>query len=82
MVSKPQRVLVLASGYMMRRWVLRMKELWMQGVDAAHLREMVQDKGQGGKEKRIGNSVNICDATPLMSQTPKEARAGFITDLG
>ena len=25
-------------------------------------------QGTSGKEKRIGNSVNICDATPLVSQ--------------
>ena len=57
---------------------MRMKELWR---DAAHLRGMVRDKRQV-ENKCIRKSVNICDTTPLVSQTPKEAHADFITDLG
>ena len=47
---------------------MRTKELGRQGVDAAHLGGMVHDKRQGGKEKRIENSVTICGATPDVSQ--------------
>ena len=41
----------------------------------AHQRGMVQDMRQGGKEKHIENSVNICDATLLVSQN-------HVADLG
>ena len=40
---------------------------------------MVRDKTQGGEDKRIENSVNICGATPFVSQNHVLT---FICDLG
>ena len=40
---------------------------------------MVRDKTQGGEDKRIENSVNICGATPFVSQNHVLT---FTCDLG
>lgn len=47
--------------------MLRIEEIGRQRVDATHLGGMMHDKSKVGR-KRADSSVNICGATPFVSQ--------------
>ena len=47
--------------------MLRTEELGKQGVDATRFGGMVHSESKVGK-KCVNSSVNICDATPLVSK--------------